>query len=405
MKILQIHHRYSRDVPSGEDAVVDGEIAALRAAGHEVVVLSREWETYSGGMGLASAALQSVWNPVAARLVRATCERERPDLVNVHNTFPSFSPSVFAAAARYAPTVFTVHNYRAFCAAAVVTRERRPCFECLERRSVIPALKYGCYRDSRVSTLAPALMIAVNRAVGTWDNVDAFIALSDYQRQRLAGAGWPASRIHVKPNPGPDYGAPRPWREREPVVVFAGRLSPEKGAHVLIEAWHRWGANAPELQMFGSGVDSDGLAAQVRNGPAAGRIKLFGRVDASEVHERVARARLVVIPSIWPEGFPLILGEALSAGTPAAVSRIGALAELVEDGKTGLQFAAGDAADLQRAVASAWTDDRLERMGAAARHHFERHLAPAPVLTRLLEIYRIATEHRSGRAPGQQTAR
>lgn len=398
MKILQVHHRYSSRVASGEDWVVDAEAAALRHAGHDVVSLARLWDHFSssGTLGLARAAIRSVWNPGAVADVRAACELHAPDLIHIHNTFPTFSPGVFWPAHRQAPTVFTVHNYRAFCAAAVVSRAGRPCFECLEQRSVMPALRNGCYRKSHVSTVAPAVMIAAHRAVGTWvRNIDAFIALSQYQRGILIRAGWPEERIHVKPNFCRDPGPPVPWEAREPVVIFAGRLSAEKGAAVPIEAWHRWGADAPLLRILGSGPEEDRLKAFAASGPAAARIEFLGHLAGHIVLRHIARARLVVVPSVWAETFSLVVGESFAAGTPVAVSDYGALPELVDHERTGIRFPLGDAPALHQAVAAWWSGDRLAAIGAEARRQYEERFAPGPVFRQLLDVYRHAAEWRA----------
>lgn len=396
MKVLQIHHRYSDKTPSGEDLVVDAEAAALRETGHELLALSRRWDDYAGrgALGLIDAALRCVWNPGAVAEVRAAGEAWVPDVVHVHNTFPSFSPAVLWPAHRRAPTVFTVHNYRAFCAAAVVSRDGRPCFECLERRSVLPALRYGCYRGSRVSTLAPAAMIATHRALGTWTGkVDAFIALSAYQRDTLIRAGWPEARIHVKPNFVGDPGPPLPWEEREPRVVFAGRLSPEKGCAVLIEAWHGWGADAPALDILGSGPQEEELRRLAQDGPAAPRITFRGRLSPQQVAAHLSRSRLVVVPSLWAEGFPLVIAEAFAAGTPVAVSDGGALVELVPGGRAGVHFRLGDASALRAAVEGVWRQPRLAALGEGARRHYLEHLSPGAVIASLLRIYDAAILH------------
>ncbi len=403
MKILQIHHRYSSAVASGEDRVVVAEAELLRKANHEVVGLARDWDAYTaaGPLGLVRAALSSVWNPTAVRQVERACIQARPEIVHVHNTFPSFSPAIFWPAHRHVPTVFTVHNFRAFCAAAVASRNGSPCFECIESHSVMPAMRYGCYRKSRLATLAPAAMIATHRMVQTWErNIDAFIALNSFQRGVMVRSGWPEDRIHIKPNFCADPGQPRPWVERDPVVVFAGRLSPEKGAHVLVEAWRLWGASSPELHILGEGPEGDKLQILARNGPAESRIKFLGHVSADTVHREIAKARLVVIPSIWSEGFPIILAESYAAGTPVVVSDFGALAELVEEGVTGVRFAIGLAPALYKSVSSLWSaNGRLAKMGAAARMRYEADYAPEANLKQLVRIYQAATERHHKSAP------
>ena len=119
---------------------------------------------------------------------------------------------------------------------------------------MLPALQHGCYRGSRLATLPLAANVALHRFLGTWTKqVDAFIALTEFQRERMIEAGLPAELVHVKPNFYPGNPAIVPWADRRPSVVFAGRLSAEKGVLALVRAWLMWGASAPELRIVGDG--------------------------------------------------------------------------------------------------------------------------------------------------------
>jgi glycosyltransferase involved in cell wall biosynthesis len=185
--------------------------------------------------------------PWSARAIRQAVARFLPDVVHVHNTFPLISPSIFhALAGTGVARVLTLHNYRLFCPAAIPMRAGQVCTDCLDRRSVLPALQHGCYRNSRLATVPLALNVALHRAAGTWAHqVDAFIALTEFQRQRVVDAGLPASRVFVKPNFYPGNPAVVPWGQRQPYVVFAGRLTAEKGVATLIRAWQLWGPRRP----------------------------------------------------------------------------------------------------------------------------------------------------------------
>ena len=115
--------------------------------------------------------------------------------------FPFISPAIFHAIGARAALVLTLHNYRLFCPAAIPIRAGRVCTECLDTRSVWPALRYGCYRNSRLSTLPLAFSVALHRNLGTWTrHVDAFIALTKFQRETMVAAGLPEGLVHVKPN-------------------------------------------------------------------------------------------------------------------------------------------------------------------------------------------------------------
>jgi len=315
--------------------------------------------------------------------------------MHVHNTFPLLSPAIFHSANNSATaTVLTLHNYRTVCAAAIPMREGLPCTECLDRRSVVPALRHGCYRECRLATLPLATMIALHRKLGTWrKHVDAFIALTEFQRDQLVAAGLPMERMHVKPHFYSDPPSPLPWEEREAKVLFIGRLGEEKGVRFLIEAWRRWGEQAPPLELIGDGPQRRELEdlAQTMNV----KVRFLGQRFFSETQERLASAHLLVLPSICFEGFPMAIREAFALGVPVAASRLGSMPCLVQDGRNGVLFTPGNAEDLLRRVRGAWgKDDLLARMGAAAREEFDARYTAEANYPMLMDIYQAAIEHR-----------
>ncbi len=139
------------------------------------------------------------------------------------------SPSVFHAVGRRAARVLTLHNYRLLCPAAIPMREGKVCTDCIRQRSVLPALQHGCYRNSRLATVPLATNVALHRGIGTWQHqVDAFVALSDFQRNLMADGGLPKDKIHVKPNFYAGSPVVQPYAERPGYIVFVGRLGEEK---------------------------------------------------------------------------------------------------------------------------------------------------------------------------------
>ncbi len=401
MKILLVHNYYGSEAPSGENAVFEAERELLGAAGHEVIshVTSSDAIRASGLLGALVGGAATPFNPRAMRRVRRVIELERPDVMHVHNFFPLLSPAVLRAArGTSTATVLTLHNYRLFCAAAIPTRDGKVCTLCLDRRSARPGVRYGCYRGSRVATLPLAAMIALHRRLGTWQrDVDRFVTLTAFQRDRMAAAGLPLAKLAVKPHFVARRLEPLPWGEREALVVFLGRLGPEKGVAGLVEAWHRWGEAAPRLEVLGAGPEGERLRAQAAAGPAAGRIAFAGQVEPERALERLARARLLVLPSLCFEGFPMVVQEAYALGVPVAASRLGSLAELVREGSTGVLFAPGDAASLLAAVRGAWEDGAaLERLGESARREAVERYAAGANLKMLEAIYAEAVAARRG---------
>jgi glycosyltransferase involved in cell wall biosynthesis len=396
IKILLLHNFYRSGSPSGENQVFEMERALLARRGHRVEVFTRHSDEIAsqGIRGAIKGASSTPWNPFSARELCKCMASFSPDVVHVHNTFPLLSPEVFPAA-RGTARVLTLHNYRLFCAAAIPMRDGRVCTDCMDQRSVFSALRNGCYRDSRVATVPLAASIALHRFRGTWNkDVEAFIALSEFQRQRVVDAGLPPERVHVKPNFYPGVPVMVPWRERADQVVFVGRLSAEKGVRTLLRAWAMWGEGAPPLRVVGDGE----LRGELEALALGLKVEFVGQLGPDEAQTEIGRARLLVLPSECFEGFPMVLREAFALGTPAAVSNIGPLPDLVRDPESGCMFEPGDAESLLNTVRNAWENPALlERWSQGARAAFEAKYTEDTNYAMLMEIYEQAIE-RAGRA-------
>lgn len=390
MKILLAHNYYSSEVPSGENQVLIAEKALLLKNGNRVDEFSRNNDEIknSGIKGQLLGALSTPWNPNMARAIRAKVENTRPDVVHFHNTFPLLSPAIYHAVGKRAARVLTLHNYRLFCPAATPMRNGKVCTECLDKRSPIPSMIHGCFRDSRVATLPLAINVGLHRALGTWTKqVDAFICLSEFQRELMIESGLPREKVHVKPNFYPGNPKVVAWLERQPCVVFAGRLTAEKGVINLLRAWQAWGASAPELRLVGDGDLRTQLEVMATGLP----VRFLGQLGAQEAQAQIANAQLQILPSEWFEGFPMVVREAFAFGTPAAVSEIGPLPSIVEHDKSGVVFQPANPQSLLYEVRTAWeTPGLLERLGQGARAEFESKYTEEANYATLMDIYQQA---------------
>jgi len=386
-RVLLVHNAYQQ--AGGEDSVVAAELALLRAKGHEVIELRRDNDELHSINGAAAAAT-ALWSAATHRQALGLIRRHDPDVVHVHNTFPLISPSLYWACGELGvPVVQTLHNFRLACPQAMFLREGKVCESCLGR-TPWPALKHGCYRGSRVQTAVVFGMLGLHRGLGTFERkVTRYIALNEFCRAKFIQAGLPAERIVVKPN---FVDAAKPAGTPREGLLFVGRLAPEKGVDVLSRAWEAGPGMA--LRIVGSGP----AAAPLEGLPG---VDMLGVMTASQVQAEMARALALVLPSIWYENFPRTLVEAYAAGLPVIASRIGALAELVENGKTGLLFEPGDAHELRRVMRWAIEHPRhMAAMGAIARSRYEAHYTPEINYMQLTAIYRSAiAEARAGDAP------
>lgn len=401
-RILLAHNFYGSAAPSGENHVFEAEAALLRQRGHTVEVFLRHSDVLrsNGALGALVGAFCTPWNPFSAKAIRREVEAGSANVVHVHNTFPLISPSIFHAVGNRAARVLTLHNYRLFCPAAIPMRAGNVCTECLDRHSVLPAMRYGCYRGGRLTTLPLAANVALHRYLGTWTrHVDAFIALSEFQRERMIEAGLPADLVHVKPNFFPGKPFVVPWERRQPYVIFAGRLSPEKGVTTLLGAWKAWGLDAPELRLVGDGELRSKLEHMARGLP----VRFLGQMNSVEAQKQIAGARLLILPSEWFEGFPMVVPEAFAFGTPAGVSDIGPLPSIVQHGVSGVVFTPSNPESLLREVRAAWESPNvLEQFGRRARAEFETKYTENANYAMLMEIYERAVAVSKNRSdPGQ----
>ena len=337
--------------------------------------------------------MRCAWSSPSRDLLAREVRRFRPDVVHVHNFFPLLSPSIYEACAETGvPVVQTLHNYRIICPGALLMRGGRPCEECVTG-SAWRAVRHGCYRDSRLATLPVAYMVQTHRARGTWHRrIDRFIALTRFARAKFVEAGLPAARIVVKPNFVEEAMPPTaPSGGVHPRALLIGRLSREKGVHVVAQAWKR--LRVP-LQVAGAGPMENLL-----RGARHPDVTLLGHLSRGEVATAIRDSSFVVLPSIWYEGFPLVVPEAFSAARPIVASRIGGIGELVEDGRTGLLVEPGDPEDLARKVAwMARHPTAARTMGQRARDEYLRRYTPEINYRQLARAYRevLARRRRAG---------
>lgn len=379
VRVLVVHNAYQHR--GGEDSVVEDEIALLEANGHAVERYVRSNHDIDG-MAKLTLAGTTLWSRQTTMALADAMGRFRPDVIHVHNTFPLISPSLYWAAERASvPVVQTLHNFRLLCPQAMLLREGRVCEDCVGH---VPwrGVARGCYRGSKTQSGVLAGMVMLHRVLGTWHHrVTRYVALNSFCRDKFIQGGLPANRIVVKPN---FVDLPPPPESARQGALFVGRLSPEKGISALAEAARR----VPDctVTVMGTGPDEPLLHG-------VGNMRLRGFCDAKAVHAAMQSARWLVLPSIWYENFPRTLVEAFACGLPVVASRLGALAELVREGETGLLFEPGDAADLAQKLAWAQAHpDEMARMGRNARAVYEANYTAAINYRQLMTIYNEAIE-------------
>ncbi|NVJ93039.1 MAG: glycosyltransferase family 4 protein [Methylocystaceae bacterium] len=402
MKIILIHNFYGSEAPSGENSVYEAEKDLLIRNGNQVIEVTRDSDEIrkQGIWGAIKGAFAYLWSPFSFRNIKETILSEEPDIIHVHNMFPLISPSVFFAANKTdTPIVFTLHNYRLFCASGIPLRDGLPCTLCLDQSSTWPSLRYGCYRGSRFATLPLAASIALHRKMKTWESkVDAFITLTDFQRDVMFNAGLPLTKLITKPHFYSNASAPIDFTKRDDHIIFVGRLSEEKGVKFLIQSWVIWGEKAPVLDIVGEGPLGEKLRVLVEESDLHGKVIFHGKVSYDETQKLIAKSKMLVLPSICFEGFPMVIREAFALGVPVAASRLGSMSCLVEEDLNGILFSPGDPRDMYNVLKCAWEEKfKLESMAKDAFHEYQQKYTEKSNYKRLIEIYKIAINRKSTR--------
>ncbi len=379
MRVALFHNRYAQR--GGEDAAFDLEIELLRKAGCVVHAFTVDSGEVRGPVAMLRTALSARSSSrMAERVVR--CVGQHPvDVAHVHNFFPLLTPAVHETLFMLGiPIVQTLHNYRLACAHGGFLRDGRNCEECVVR-GPWNAVRHGCWRGSRLATAVWADTTRVNRRRGTWERVDRFLAPSEFARRKLLEVGLPADRTLVLPDAVQDPGV---CASSGSGAVYVGRLSPEKGVGLLLDAWR--GLSDVPLRIVGSGPDAAELE---RRAAGLDNLHFVGEQLRERVAEEIARASFLVAPSLCYETFGLAAAEALAAGRPIVVPRGTALEELAAGGRSGVLFDSGDAASLATACRELASDPaRCALLGVEARAHFEDTLAPERRTGVLLGVYR-----------------
>lgn len=385
MKILGVHNYYR--FPGGEDEVFRAERELLRAAGHEVIEYTRTNNeiALNGFISRARLAAGTVWARDSFRELRELVARERPVVAHFHNTLPLISPSgYYACREAGVPVLQSLHNPRLLCPAASLYRDGRVCEDCVGKVLCWPGVLHRCYRHSRAQTGVVAAMLAYHNLRGTWIRmVDWYVVSTEFYRHKFAEAGLPAQKIVVKPHfvhpdPGPrdgigEYG------------LFVGRLAEEKGVRTVVSAWKK--LSGIPLRIRGEGPLIP--LAQECAAASRGSVEYVPRLGRPELTSLIKGARFLVWPSLgYYETFGLVAVEAFACGVPVVASRLGAMAEIVEDGKTGLHFTAGSADDLAAKVEWAWSHPReMQAMGREARAEYEAKYTAERNYQILMETY------------------
>jgi glycosyltransferase involved in cell wall biosynthesis len=385
VKVLQIYNQ-QRSRFGGEPTVIDATMRVLSQNGHQVRLVMKSSRVLENSiLRRMNAFWGGIYNVNAYREMLRVIESDRPDVVHVHSVYPMFSPSILVACQRKnVPVVMTVHSHNLTCPTWYHLYKGRVCEDCVgghEYRCVLKNCRNNVFESS-----AYALRSGVARKFRLFhDNVSVLIVLTQFAKTKLLQAGFREDQISVVPNPASVKEFAADQTEGN-YVAFAGRISPEKGIDTLLAA----AAQMPDVPFK---VAGDGDAIWELKAKAPSNVAFVGRLSGDELSEFYDRSRMVVVPSLWFEQFPMVVLEAMGRALPVIGSRIGGLPEIIEEGITGSIFEPGNSADLLRQLRRLWEDPQLcRRMGLAGREKVQQEYTEDIYLRNLIAVYQSAIQ-------------
>jgi glycosyltransferase involved in cell wall biosynthesis len=342
-----------------------------------------EFRAPSMSMGIRASA-RMLYSSSAEAGIQAVITDFRPDVVHLHNIYHQLSPSVLRPIARAGiPSLMTLHDYKLACPTYQFLDHGKICEACLGGH-FYHAATHRCKDGSLAASLLATVESYAHAITRAYSPVRLFIAPSRFLADKMKEAGvFPdrmrllnhfidAEPIAAAGNPGSGF-------------IFAGRLSPEKGVDVLIEAAGQLPGVAVEVLGDGPArADLERLAARL----APGRVRFRGRLDKESVHAAMRGALAVVVPSRWYENQPMTVLEAFACGVPVIGSRIGGIPELVTDGVNGYTVTPGDPAALAARMHELNSNAAAAlELGRAARAHVMSAFDPGRHLKGIAALY------------------
>jgi glycosyltransferase involved in cell wall biosynthesis len=392
MRVVVAHNFYGSHATGGESVVFHQEVELLRRAGHAVETIeceNAEIERYSLGKKFIST-LNFGFSREIYDLSMNLFRRFQPDVLHVHNYKYVLTPAIFQAARDSGVgSVLSLHNYRLICPGGQLRRGEIPCEECLNHSATRVLWRSGCASSFSTRALQYAFYLETRKSI--LENVDVFVALTEYAKKLFIRGGLPRQRIVVKPNFFLEPSSSQLGSKRvQPKLgaIFIGRLSEEKGVRFLLEAWHE--VDCP-LTIIGDGPMKDWVRLN-----ATPNVTVLGEKSHSETLELLQKSEFLVFPSVWYEGMPMTLVEACAMGVPVIASNLGGRGEIVKDNLSGLLFDLGERHSFISAVEKLHNNSDLrDRLSCGARRVYKENFTPEKNVELLNSIYRQAIESRA----------
>ncbi|MDF1810450.1 MAG: glycosyltransferase family 4 protein, partial [Phycisphaerales bacterium] len=249
------------------------------------------------------------------------------------------------------------------------------------------AIRHGCYRNSRLQSIAWSTGTRFSRKQDLWNQaVSMFIAPSEFVRDTFVDAGFDPDKVSVRPHTMP---AEHTQTTRSPYgALIVGRLDHEKGAYQIAS---RWQQQFEKLTVIGVGEELEKIKSLGKT-----NIECVGWLEPKEVSKLMANARVLLQPSRLLETFGLTLVEAAAASRPSIAFNQGGPASIIRDGETGILVKTNSYDQFISKTQTLMNSPALcDAMGRAARTQYEQLNSTKAGHKSLMSIYQRVAYGRS----------
>lgn len=383
MKILILHNKYLQK--GGEDTVVNNEYNLLKTNGIEVKLLVFNNDRFTKKNRLKSI-LSLFHNHHSIAIIKSELLTFKPDVVHIHNVFYTITPGIINfLKKKNLPIVMTIHNYRLICPSTTLFFNQKIYEKNIHRFFPLHGIRNGVFHNSKLETLLLSLVIWGHRYLGTWKKVDKYIFLTAFAKRKFLKSSLqlPNSQLFVKPNFSRTPAKNNKEISGNTQFIFIGRLSEEKGIQTLLKSFTQ---NGLDLIIYGDGPLKPLVVEAANNN---NHIEYKGFQSYDDFKDILKRSRALIFPSIWYEGMPMTILEALALGVPIITSSLGGMAEIIEHKKTGFLFEPNNAKALTIATKKMieLSAKEYKAMCVAAKTVFIKNYSEVTAFTNLMKVY------------------
>lgn len=290
----------------------------------------------------------TLWNFDAEKRLRKLIRDTKPDAVYILHEVNHLSPSIIRAAKKEGVrVVHRISDFFMFCAKYDFLCDNEICEACIHG-DYSKAMQKKCVKGSYFGTFLRVAAMKLYNRTKVFEDVDAFITTCNFSKNKLIEGGIEENKIFCIPT-FIDSSKITPCYEHDRYFLFLGRMAHQKGTIYAIQAINYLKDTDFVLKITGeisASEEDQAIWNYIKENGLEQKVIFTGFKRGKELEELISRATCIVCPAIWYENMPNTVIEAYAYGKPVVASRIGSLAEIVEDGETGMLFEPKNAKEL-----------------------------------------------------------